>query len=186
MDRSWAEGSRPAERTGLVPMLLFVTEEQARRLAGLLAGTAAAAACSDAAVPILRELAGEGRPPRPRWIPVHDEGRILLVPTEEIDWVESCRNEVILHWKRRRLRLRCTTDEMESLLDPGRFIRIRRNAIVRADFILELTPWFKGRHVVSLRDGTKLTSARSRWNPFRGWIGEAARAIPDPAVARAI
>ncbi|HEY6052151.1 MAG TPA: LytTR family DNA-binding domain-containing protein [Thermoanaerobaculia bacterium] len=171
---------------GLVPMLLFVTEEQARRLAALLAGNAAAAAGTDAIVRIFRETGGERRAPCPRWIPVHDEGRVLLVPTEEIDWVESCRNEVILHWKRRRLRLRCTTDEMESILDPARFIRIRRNAIVRADFILELTPWFKGRHVVSLRDGTKLTSARSRWNPFRGWIGEAARPIPGPTAARAL
>jgi len=172
--------------TGLVPMFLFVTEEQARRLAALLGGETAATAATDAIVSLVRETAGARRPPRPRWIPVHDEGRVLLVPTDEIDWVESCRNEVILHWKRRRLRLRCTTDEMESVLDPARFIRIRRNAIVRADFILELTPWFKGRHIVSLRDGTKLTSARSRWNPFRGWIGEPARAIPGPAAARAL
>lgn len=184
-DAPSSSGSQPRrEEPRLLPMLLlFVSEDQGRRIAASLDGGSAVVTDVEAAIRMLRQLSGEPRPSCPRWIPVRDEDRVLLVPTEEIDWVESRRNEVILHWKQRRLRLRRGMGEMESLLDPARFIRIHRNAIVRADFILELTPWFKGRHVVSLRDGTKLTSARSRWNPFRQWIGEIIQAVPRPGIA---
>ena len=48
---------------------------------------------------------------------------------------------------------------LEQRLDPSRFVRVHRSAIVNVDRIKELEPWFHGEYVVILKDGTKLTSS---------------------------
>jgi two-component system LytT family response regulator len=56
--------------------------------------------------------------------------------------------------------MRETMSNLESKLDPDRFIRIHRSTIVSTDAIAELEPLFQGDYVVVLRDGTRLTSSR--------------------------
>ena len=46
--------------------------------------------------------------------------------------------------------------DLESRLDPARFLRVHRSAIVNLDRIKELQPWFRGDYRVILRDGTEL------------------------------
>lgn len=57
-----------------------------------------------------------------------------------------------------------TITELESELDPRRFIRIHRAILLNADFVDEAHAWFGGRLVVRLRDAarTELTVARDR------------------------
>ena len=56
--------------------------------------------------------------------------------------------------------LRETMNALESRLDAQKFLRIHRSTIVQIERIQELHPWFKGEHVVILRDGTRLTLSR--------------------------
>jgi two-component system LytT family response regulator len=49
---------------------------------------------------------------------------------------------------------------LETRLDPDRFLRIHRSIIVRKDRIKELEPLFQGDYSVVLHDGTRLTSSR--------------------------
>jgi two-component system, LytTR family, response regulator len=49
----------------------------------------------------------------------------------------------------------------EQQLDPERFVRIHRSAIVNIDCIAQVEPYVHGEYVVTLRDGTRLTSSRA-------------------------
>ncbi len=57
-----------------------------------------------------------------------------------------------------------TIAELESELDPRKFIRIHRAILLNADSVDEAHAWFGGRLVVRLRDAarTELTVARDR------------------------
>jgi len=57
-----------------------------------------------------------------------------------------------------------TIAELESELDPQKFVRIHRAILLNADFVEEAHAWFGGRLVIRLRDAarTELTVARDR------------------------
>ena len=57
--------------------------------------------------------------------------------------------------------MRSTLSQLESQLDPQRFLRIHRSYIVNLDFIKELRAWTHGEYLLTLLDGTHLTSSRS-------------------------
>jgi two-component system LytT family response regulator len=49
---------------------------------------------------------------------------------------------------------------LEAKLDPGKFSRIHRSAIVNVDYIKEIRPSDSGDHSIILIDGKKLTLTR--------------------------
>ena len=96
----------------------------------------------------------------PRRIPVKQNGRILLVDTDDISWVESYGNYVFLHTPERRHIYRETMSAMETKLDGRDFVRIRRSALVRIGLIEEIHPAPNGVYEIVLKDGTNLASTR--------------------------
>jgi two-component system LytT family response regulator len=103
---------------------------------------------------------------------VKSSGRIFFLRVEEIDWVESSGNYVCLHVGKESHLLRETMAGIEAKLDPSRFIRIHRTAIVNVDRIKELHLLFHGEYGVVLRDGSTLTLSRSYRDRLRGLIGK--------------
>jgi two-component system LytT family response regulator len=97
----------------------------------------------------------------PQRIAIRKNGRVFLVTIEEIDWIEAADNYVSLHCGGETHVLRETIREMEARLDPARFVRVHRSAIVNIDRIKELQPWFRGDYRVILLDGTVLTLTKS-------------------------
>ncbi len=57
--------------------------------------------------------------------------------------------------------LRQTLSGMETQLDPTKFRRVHRSAIVNVERIAELQPLFSGEYSILLQDGTKLTLSRN-------------------------
>jgi two-component system, LytTR family, response regulator len=94
-------------------------------------------------------------------IAVRQNGRVLFIVLDEIDWIEAADNYVCLHCGAETHVLRETMSEVEARLGPARFVRIHRSAIVNIDRIKELQPWFRGDFHVILRDGTKLTLTKT-------------------------
>lgn len=92
---------------------------------------------------------------------IKSAGRVYFLRTEEVDWIEAGGNYVRLHTGKDSHLLRETMNHLETRLDPQRFLRIHRSTIVSIERIKELHPWFKGEHVVILRDGTRLTLGRA-------------------------
>ena len=91
---------------------------------------------------------------------IKNDGRITILPMAEVDWLEADGDMVKVHAGARTFQVRDTMKELESQIDPGRFVRIHRSTIISVDRIKELQPYFKGDYVVVLRDGTSLKLSR--------------------------
>lgn len=92
---------------------------------------------------------------------VRHEGRMLLVRTQHIQWMEAEDNYVRLHVEGASYLVRQTMAGLLGRLDPARFKRIHRSSIVNLDAVKELQPWSGGDYLVIMRDGTKLTLSRT-------------------------
>lgn len=101
-------------------------------------------------------------------------GRIFFLKVEEIDWIEAAGNYVRLHVERETHLLRETIKNLESQLDPKKFLRINRSTLVRLDRIKELQPWFNGEHAIILQDGVQLTSSRGYREKLDELMGKSA------------
>ncbi len=116
------------------------------------------------------ETDGPGKRRLEEWLLVKRDGRSIFVRIADIDWIESARNNVILHVGAEKYVHHETTSGIEARLSPNRFLRIHRSTIVRIDRVRELVPWFNGDYRVTLKDGTELTlseSYRERLKRFR-------------------
>ncbi|MBV9108127.1 MAG: LytTR family transcriptional regulator, partial [Gemmatimonadetes bacterium] len=86
--------------------------------------------------------------------------RAFLQPVAEIDWLEADGKYVKVHAGARTHTIRETMTQLAEMLDPRRFLRISRSAIVNVDRIREIQPWFRGEYVVIMQSGAEVTSTR--------------------------
>ncbi len=130
-------------------------------------------AAGPAGDPAIAELLEELKKPRTflQRIAIKARGRTLLFRIEQVDWFEAAGNYVRLHVGREHHLLRETMNALEEKLDPQRFIRIHRSAIVNLDRVREMQPSSHGEYLVMLADETRLTLSRvyrDRIEPFLG------------------
>jgi two-component system LytT family response regulator len=95
---------------------------------------------------------------------------VYFVRIADIEWLEAAGNYVKIHAGGQEHLLRDTLRNFEERLDPDRFLRVHRSAIVNVDSIQRLEPWFHGEYAVVLRDGTKLMSSRTYSERLRKMI----------------
>jgi len=125
--------------------------------------SAAARRATPAASPALRELLGMLRSEerREQRFLIRSGHRMYFVLASDIDWADAAGNYVRLHAQGRAHLHRDTMKALETRLDPQRFVRIHRSAIVNIDRIAQIEPYVHGEYVVTMRDGTRLTSSRA-------------------------
>lgn len=106
-----------------------------------------------------RRLIGRGEPGEEQQsrFAVRTADRIYIVRIDEVDWIESAGNYVRLHAGSRTHLFRDSLMHFEQRLDLRRFVRIHRSTIVNVDRIAQLEPAFRREHIITLRDGTRLT-----------------------------
>ena len=104
-------------------------------------------------------------------IAVRDGGRFIFVMTNEVDVVSAAGNYVELRAGGKVYSLRATLASMVARLDASEFVRVHRSALVRVDRIASIEPLFRGEYLVTLSDGTTLTSSRSQRAALRGALG---------------
>jgi len=102
---------------------------------------------------------------------VRAAGRVYFVRAADVDWLDVEGNYVRLHAGGKVHLVRGPLGAVEARLDPAAFVRVHRSAIVRVDRIASLEPYFHGEYVVTLRDGTRLTSSRSYSAGLRALLG---------------
>jgi two-component system LytT family response regulator len=119
---------------------------------------------------LLTEMQPERRPTERLVIKVG--GKVILVKTADIDWIEAADNYVNLHLGNESHLLRETMAAVEARLDPKQFLRISRSTIVNVERIKELQPMFHGDYIVILRNGARLTLSRSHRDRLQQLMGK--------------
>jgi two-component system LytT family response regulator len=85
----------------------------------------------------------------------------IVVNALEIDWIEAADYYVTIHAAGKSHLLRETLATLEQRLDPERFVRVHRSAIVNIDRVREIHPLFRGNCALILADGTRVKLSRS-------------------------
>ncbi|MCP3140623.1 LytR/AlgR family response regulator transcription factor [Pyxidicoccus xibeiensis] len=146
--------------------------ELGRRLADLLADTGsprAPGAAPAADVPARPAPTVE----RGERLLVKVGARSVLVPVADIDWIEAEDYCVTLHVGGEEHLMRESLAALEARLDPERFVRIHRSAIVNVERIRELHQASPTELVVVLGTGQRLRVSRSRREHLERRLGRA-------------
>ena len=101
-------------------------------------------------------------PDRVTRLAIRETGRTYFVPVSTIDWIEGADYYVKLHVGARVHLLREPLRSLVQRLDPTRFARVHRSAIVNLGRIREIRMAARGDHTLVLEDSTRLRLARAR------------------------
>jgi two-component system LytT family response regulator len=97
---------------------------------------------------------------------VKSGGSTRFVRVADIDWIEAAGVYANLHIGGKELLYRAALNELAERLDPVRFIRVHRSAIVNIESILRLEPISHGEFEVILKDGSRPRISRT----YRGQL----------------
>jgi len=86
--------------------------------------------------------------------------KIILVRVQDILWLQSSRNHIRLHVGQTSHLVRQSIKRLQAILDPNRFLRVHRNAIVNLDHVEEFHLPPNGNMFVKLNNGVCLPLRR--------------------------
>ena len=104
-------------------------------------------------------------------IAVEMRGQVRVVPVKQIDYLIASGPYAELYVGDKRYLIRERMQTLEERLDPARFFRIHRSAIVRLDLIETLIRNPGGDYAVLLKGGVKLRVSRSRFEKLEQQMG---------------
>ncbi len=87
---------------------------------------------------------------------IKSNGRVFFLNTAEIFWIEAQGNYVLLHTEEGKHSFREPISSLESKLEPRRFRRVGRSAIVNLEYVRELQTWSRGDYKIVLKNGAQL------------------------------
>jgi two-component system LytT family response regulator len=106
-------------------------------------------------------------------IVLKDRGRVRLLSVTDIVWIAAEGAYARLHTAQRSSHLhRALLGEMEAALDPRRFVRIHRSAMVNLDWVAELQPESHGEFAVVLKDRTVVRLSRTYRAALQALLGQ--------------
>ena len=109
--------------------------------------------------------------PRPevRFV-VRSASRMQLVRAADVEWIAGDGNYARLHSAGRRHLVRETLKSVEARLDPRKFVRVHRSAIVNVDCVATFEPHVHGQYVLTMKDGSRITSSRTHSAKLRALL----------------
>lgn len=133
--------------------------QQQQRMLNLLAD-----ATGEDCEAILRRLADNkdmGSTRYPEHIAIKESGEITRVAINSIEWIDAAGDYMCIHANDETHILRRTMKELEDELNPNRFQRIHRSAIVNLEQIEKLCSRQNGEYHIILKNGKELKVSRS-------------------------
>jgi len=103
-------------------------------------------------------------------IAFRDGGNIELVPVQRIDYIEAQDDYIHVFSRGKKHLKQQTLGELETLLDPTRFVRVHRSYIVNVESLARVEPYAKDSRVALLRDGTRIPVSRAGYERLRALL----------------
>lgn len=101
---------------------------------------------------------------------VRDGSRVHVIPSPMVDHIEAKDDYVSIHsGGKKYLKLERISD-LETALDPKRFVRIHRSYILNIERLVRLETYAKDSRIVVLNDGTKLPMSRAGYEKLKGLL----------------
>jgi two-component system, LytTR family, response regulator len=97
----------------------------------------------------------------PLRLTLRTDSGLRLLPVDTIDWIEAVRNHLAIHCGREVIIVRLTLQNIVTQLEPKRFARVHRSAVVNLARVRELRPVSNGDQRMVLIDGTELPISRT-------------------------
>jgi two-component system LytT family response regulator len=111
---------------------------------------------------VLQMVSGE--PTQEKWLDrlvVKSGGTTRFIRVADIDWIESAGVYVNLHVGTKELLYRAAMHDLAEKLDPMRFVRVHRSAIVNIESVSHLEPISHGEFEAVLRSGGRARISRT-------------------------
>jgi two-component system LytT family response regulator len=86
-----------------------------------------------------------------------------LVKVDDIEWIEAADYYSCLHIADRKLMLREPIKQLAETLDPARFVRVHRSAIVNIGYVREILREGRNESWVILLNGHRLRMSKAGW-----------------------
>lgn len=147
----------------IVPEKLGRAVDKARRVLGSAAPT------PSLLEPLIESL--RRRETRIERFSVSQGHQIRLVSATEVDFFQAEDKVVLLKGQGLSEIIPFTLKELESRLDPARFLRVHRNAIVNLDRVLRVERWFGGRFKLGFSEGREVEVSSGHAARFKEKIG---------------
>jgi two-component system LytT family response regulator len=96
--------------------------------------------------------------------------RVSFVALDDVNRIESAGNYLRVYTVTRRYVVRGTMKDIAARLDPSRFLRVRRSAIVNLDRVKAISMRRSGVYVIRFDDGTAVATSRSHGPAVRAAI----------------
>ncbi len=105
---------------------------------------------------------------------VKDGVRVHIIPVEKLDYAEAQDDYVSLASCGRKYLKQQTISNLESCLDPGRFVRIHRSFLVNLERVSRIEPYGKDSRLAILADGSRLPVSRSGYSRLKELLDQRA------------
>jgi two-component system LytT family response regulator len=109
-----------------------------------------------------RSVGAHSLPRHPNQIKIRVRRRMFWLDVADIVWIQGASQYSRVHAKAAEYLLSRTLASLETELDPRRFFRIHRSAIVNAAHVREVRSSGDGRYTVHLQNGQALSMGRAR------------------------
>ncbi len=101
-------------------------------------------------------------------IVVKDRHKIHIIPVDQVRYIESMDDYVMIYTKTGRHIKQKTMKYFEAALNPKNYTRIHRSYIVKVDEINEIQQYEKESYIVILHDKTKLKVSKTGYKNLKG------------------
>ena len=124
--------------------------------------------------PLPSNVVPEARTPgeHPQRIVVKDGTRVHVIPIEKLDYVQAQDDYVALYSGGKSYLKQQPIASLEAILDPARFVRIHRSAIVNLERVERIEPYGKDSRIAILAGGARLPGSRSGYSRLLEAMGD--------------
>jgi two-component system LytT family response regulator len=112
----------------------------------------------------VRSASPQGSKTYPRRLLVRNGTRDVLVSLDEVEWIEAADYYSCLHVGGRNYLLREPIKQLAGTLDPTKFVRVHRSAVVNIGQVREIVREGRNEGAVVLQSGQRLKMSKVGWH----------------------